>query len=180
MRLKVLRSNVSLVHVVFLNALTVVVVAMVALAAGVGAATPDAFRPAGSYRMVTAYSADSVDVHQSGVALLLGTFTVPSGKRADIQATFSTNVVSRDLGPAVGLCLAEMLIDSGTSLKPGSVVLLDKGVDNGSGYYGEQRTFLAFKSNIGPGTHNVLVVGGAGGNGCWYGPSTLFIDANLH
>jgi hypothetical protein len=174
------RGNVSLGHVIVLNALTVVVVAIVGLAAGVGAASLDAFRPSGSYHMVTAYSASSIDVHQSGVSLLLGTFTVPSGKRADIQATFSANIVSEDLGPAVGVCQAEMLIDSGTSLKPGNVTLLDKGVDNGSGYYGEQRSFQAFKSNLGPGTHNLLVTGGAGGNGCWYGPMTLFIDANVH
>jgi hypothetical protein len=175
-----LGTKVSLGHVLLLNAVTVVIVAVIAVAATVGAASPASFRPSGSFRMVTAVNNDVVDVHQAGVNVLSASFTVPQGKVADIQATYNATIVSEDLGAGLGLCQVQMLIDTGTVLKPGQATLLDKGVDNGSGYYGEQRSYQAMKNNLGAGTHNLIVAASGGGTGCWYGPGTLFIDANLH
>ena len=52
------------------------------------------------------------DVHVSNVVLTVLQFTVPSGKKADIMATFNGMITSEDLAAAVGLCQASMRLDS--------------------------------------------------------------------
>ena len=60
------------------------------------------------------------------------------------------------------------------------MTLLDKAVDNGSGYYGETRSLQARKVGVGAGLHTLYLMAGAGGTGCWYQQGTLFLVADIH
>jgi hypothetical protein len=185
MNLQFLRGHVTLAHVVVLNVITTVAVAILVMGAtGAGAAAPQAFQGAGSFRLASAVQAAPVEVQgstQKTVASLQ--FTVPSGHKADIQATYNGQIQSTTSGAEVGVCFAGMKLDSGSSfLKPGEVLVLDRRIDVLAGdTLTLNDTLQAFKNGIGPGTHTLKVIGdAAGSNGCWYELGSVTVVANVH
>jgi hypothetical protein len=184
-RFSFFETKVSLGHVLLLNAVTIGIVALFIVGiTGVGAATPDSFSASGTVRIASAQTAGPglIAGGDGNVVVMAVQFTVPSGKKADILASFQETVMSADLAAAVGLCFGTMRLDAtnGPDLLPGSQVMLDKGVDNGSGYYGEARGIQSRKLNVGAGLHTLYVIAFSGGNGCYYGQGSTFVIANIH
>ena len=185
MKLQVLRAKVSLAHVLLLNALTVVAVAILALSAsGAGAATPQVFQGAGTFRLASAAQATEVEVQGVTVKTVASvSFTVPSGHKADIQATYTGQVQSTTSGAEVGVCFGGMRLDSASDyLKPGEVLVLDRRIEVAGGEsLTLNATIQAFKNGIGAGTHTLKVIGdAASSNGCWFNPGSITVVANVH
>src|ERR1035437_4344882 len=132
MKRQFLSRHVSLAHVLAVNVLTAVAVAVLALGVGTaGAAAPAAFQSAGSFRLAAASATTEVEVTGSTSKTVLSvSFTVPSGRRADVQATYNGQVQSTTAGAELGVCFAGMRLDSSSDfLKPGEILVLDRRIE---------------------------------------------------
>jgi len=156
---RILDRNVKLWHLLLTG------VALAAIAGGsVGiAAAPAAFFASGTTRMVSAGASDPVEVGSgTNTRVLRVTFSVPSGKTADAQATFS-GFLARNVG-ANAFCLGEFALDSSpagsppsdATFKPGAYQLI--GWADATKPTGLTASMTGFRRNIGPGTHNLDVI----------------------
>ena len=153
---RILDRNVKLWHLLLTG------VAFAAIAGGsVGfAAAPAAFFSAGTTRIVSASADASISVGtDENKRVLRVTFTVPAGKTADAQATFSATLL-RKLG-ANAYCFGEFALDtapsdtqpSDSTFKPGVYQLAGWG--SGTSPSALTGSMSGFRRNIGPGTHNL-------------------------
>ena len=180
-----LSAKVSIWHVLVLNAITIVMVAVVVVGVTVaGAAGPASFRPIGSIRMANAYkTAQRLITGTDGKqAILSVAFSVPSGKVADIQATYQGEL-SKASTSLIGMCLGELRLDSptGTRLAPGEQLLLDGGVSSAfGGVHMVSASLQGSRTAIPSGSHRVYFVAETGGDGCYYRNNSIFLLADVH
>jgi hypothetical protein len=162
--------------------LTIAVLAIVAASVAATLAAGRVMLPAGTIRIASQVDNNGYNVHGGCCTQIDWTdFSVPTGKVADIQATYHGQIVSNDAGAAAGLCFVGFRLDGGdNALAPGDMVVLDKSVDHGSGLYDEARSAAAMKNSIPPGNHEIQVMAHAGGNGCVYAQNLLFLTVNIH
>jgi hypothetical protein len=183
-KVELLGRPVTIGHVLLLNAVTLLLVAVLALGVtSAGAVTPNAFQGAGSFRMASATRTTSVLVEGADgpTTILAVSFRVPAGKRADLLA-FYNGQLTKQTTSTVGLCFGSIHLDSPSSaeLAPGQQLLLDGGVAaSGGAVHGEAASMQARKNGVLPGTHELFFVAETGGVGCFYGNSALFVVANL-
>ena len=173
-----LDTKVTLRHLILLG----VIVAVPSIGAGAlaGSSSTDSLRPAGSVRMVSASSASSVLVTSGYVRVLHVSVTVPSGKTADVQASFSASVAHL-IGGGTAFCWGNFTIDHAppdTKFKPGNQELF-----GGSESF-EPDVFsigmVGFRSGVGPGTHTVNVYVSPYGDGCAVHERALNVLLNIH
>lgn len=156
-----------------------------ALAALVGgtfaiAASPAAQFSSGSLRLSSAASDSTVSVDSDTIKRVLRTsINVPSGKVADVQATFSTAMLP-NLGTN-SYCFGYFTLDSQTNIdpqfKPGQVQLLGGAVADLPNAVGVAMT--GFRKNIGPGTHYVNVYINPAFSGCTLMERALNVVVNV-
>ncbi len=177
-----LRGQVSVGHVLLLNAMTIVIVAVLVYGAGAFAtASPSAFQPGGSVRIASATSSSDVtiDFQPFERTILQASFSVPSGKRADVLAFLNGTV---NTGPNIVVCKVVMRLDgasSGTVLAPGEMTFLDW--YEAAGLVPVTRSVQGRKNSVGPGSHTLYVRGinASGENTCSFGARSLFLVANI-
>ncbi|MFO1540898.1 MAG: hypothetical protein ACKOTZ_10745 [Chloroflexota bacterium] len=164
---RILDRNVKLWHLLLTG------VALAAIAGGsVGiAAAPAAFFASGTTRLASAAATDSISVGSNeNKRVLRVTFTVPSDRTADAQATFSGTLL-RNIG-ANAYCFGEFALNtapsdtqpSDSTFKPGVYQLA--GWASGSSPSGMVGSMTGFRRNIGPGTHNLDVIIRGSFSGC--------------
>jgi len=145
------------------------------------AATPAAQFPSGSLRLSSASSSATVSVDSDTMERVLRTaITVPSGKVADVQATFSTTML-HNIG-TYAYCFAYFTLDSQSNIdpqfKPGQVQLLGGATAQMPNALGVAMT--GFRKNIGPGTHYVNVYINPSYAGCTLMERALNVVVNVH
>ena len=164
---------------------------VVLLAIGTGTSFGQTFPPAGadadrssdvlftpgSFRMAAASSNTSQTVHSidGDVEILRVSFSVPSGKRADIAVFFNAEAYKY----ANGYCYVTFYLGGigATALQPGQLWVAD-----GYVYTGGYPTFSAqgYKANVGSGSHTVLVALTATGGDCWVNDRSIILISNQH
>lgn len=176
----ILNSNLRLWHLVVLGALVVV------LAGGAVAlsASSDFWR-AGSVRLDSAYSDDTINISGTDTppvrVLRLGIY-VPSGKRADIQATFTADLHHN--GPATyAYCFGTITLDGSPSsssrrFQPGQYQLL--GGATASQPDAVSVAMSGVKKSVGYGYHTVNVYVSSAYAGCTLFARTLNVVATIH
>lgn len=145
------------------------------------AASPAAQFSSGSLRLSSASSDTSVSVDSDTIKRVLRTsISVPSGKVADVQATFSTAML-----PNIGsssYCFGYFTLDSQTNIdpqfKPGQVQLLGGAVADLPNAVGVAMT--GFRKNIGPGTHYINMYINPSFAGCILMERALNVVVNVH
>lgn len=151
------------------------------------AASPAAQFSSGSLRLSSASSDSSVSIEgtdgpDSLKRVLRTQIVVPSGKTADVQATFSTAMLHNIGGTAHAYCFGRFTLDSQSnedpSFKPGQVQLL-------GGQYAQMPNAIGvamtgFRKNIGSGTHYVNVYISSAYEGCTVMERALNVVVNVH
>ena len=178
---RVLDRNVKLWHLLVVGLLVAVVAGgSVGIAAG-----PAALFPSGSTRIVSVSATEPVSVGSNvNTRVLRATFTVPSGKTADAQASFSGFVV-RNVG-ANAYCYGEFALDSAPASSPPSDPTFKPGVFQLVGWAdattptGLTASMTGFRRNIGAGTHNLDVILRGSFAGCAIAERALNVLVQIH
>ena len=161
--------------------------AVAALAGGTFAiaATPAAQFPSGSLRLSSAASSSTISVSttdgpESLKRVLRTAIRVPSGKVADVQATFSTTMLPN--AGTFAYCFGYFTLDSQSNVdpqfKPGMVQLLGGSLSKMPNAVGVAMT--GFRKNIGPGSHYVNVYINSSYEGCTLMERALNVVVNVH
>jgi hypothetical protein len=143
------------------------------------------FFPKGEFYMAGASGSGGspVTVPSDGteVTVLSATFTVPSGKKADVAALFNGDALWN--GSTPGYCRGEIRLDSptGTAFLPGSILLVDGYVYSYNGNRHATLDMNAYKKAIGAGAHTAYVRMWTeeGGSGCLVYARSLMLVANV-
>jgi hypothetical protein len=175
----VLNSNLRLWHLVVIGALFALLTGgTIALSAG-----PAAFWASGSVRLSGAQSDDTVSISGTDnppVRVLRTTINVPSGKKADIQATFTTEL-QHNVG-TYAYCFGTITLDGAPSnshnFNPGSYQLL------GGGTATEPNAvsvgMIGIRRGVGPGFHAINVYITSAYAGCTLFARGLTVVADIH
>jgi hypothetical protein len=137
----------------------------------------NAFFPSGSFHMAAASSNISQYVHavDGEVEVLRVSFSVPSGKKADIAAFFNAEAYKYPNG----YCYLTFYLDgiATTALQPGELWVAD-----GYVYNGAYPTISAqgYKANVGAGKHSVIVTLRATGGDCYVNDRSVVLISNQH
>lgn len=176
----ILNSNLRLWHLVVMAVLLVLLtVGTIAVSAG-----PAAFWPSGSIRLTGAQSDDSISITGSNnpaVRVLRATLSVPSGKKADLQATFTA-----ELQHGVGTyayCFGDITLDgspanSSNLFNPGQYQLL--GGETAKEPNAVSVAMMGIRKNVGPGFHSVNVYINSAYAGCTLNARALSVVADIH
>jgi hypothetical protein len=175
----ILDSKLTLRHLLVVG----ILVATFGISAGAlaaGSSTNGTFS-AGSIRMSSARSNTYTSVSGTGtvVKVLTTSISVPSGKTADVQATFSATV-AHNLG-TYAYCFGAFTLDAATSdatFKPGNVQLIGGGTATEPDAISVAMT--GFRQGIGPGSHFVNVYINSAYAGCTVEDRALNVLVNIH
>ena len=161
-----LDSKVTLRHLLVLG----VLVAVPALGAGAFAASSvNSFRPAGTIRLASASSSSSVSVDSDTVKKVLSvSISVPSGRHADLQATFSASVhsITVDGVPPSGQFKPglQQLLGGATASEPDAV----------------SAAMTGYRTSVGSGSHTVNVYITPSYAGCTLQERALNVVADIY
>ena len=163
--------------------------AVAALAGGTFAiaATPAAQFPSGSLRLASASSENSVSITgtdgpESLKRVLRTAISVPSGKVADVQASFSAALHPQKLSNTYAYCFGFFTLDSQSNedplFRPGLTQLI-------GGKHAEMPSAISvamngYRKDIGPGTHYVNVYVSSAYEGCELQERALNVVVNVH
>ena len=150
------------------------------------AATPTGQFASGSIRLASSWSGDSIDITgsddpESLKRVLRTSISVPSGRTADVQASFSAALHPRKLNGTFAYCFGRFTIDSQSNVdpqfRPGQTQLI-------GGSHAEQPdaitvTMNGFRKGIGPGTHYVNVYVSSAFEGCQLQERALNVVVNI-
>lgn len=174
----VLNSNLRIWHLVVAGVLLAVI-----MGTTIGlAAAPAAFWPAGSIRLASAQNANTITITGSNnpaVRVLRATISVPSGKKADLQAVFTA-----DLHHGTGTyayCFGEFTVDASppdANFKPGSYQLIGGEISTQPNAVSVAMTGL--RKGVGPGTHNVDVYVSSAYGGCTLFARAMTVVADIY
>lgn len=173
---------VRLWHVVIVGVLGMLLVGGGLALAGSGSA----IFPAGSVRMVSAWSDEPKDVSGTDVPpvrFLSVAFNVPSGRRADLQATFSGSLHpnGQPIPDVFAFCFGRITLDgppSGTNLfRPGMQQLIGGPRANMPNAVSVAMT--GYRKNVGPGSHTVRVYISSAFEGCSFQERNLNVLVNI-
>ena len=175
----ILDSKLTLRHLLFLGVL--VATFGVSASAFAGTFSTNGTFSAGSIRMSSAKSNTYVNVSGSTTLLkvLSTSISVPSGKTADIQATFSATV-AHNIG-TYAYCFGAFTLDGATSdatFQPGNVQLIGGGTTAEPDAISVGMT--GFRKAIGPGSHSVNVIISSAYSGCTVEDRALNVLVNIH
>ena len=177
----ILNSNLRLWHLVVVSALVVVLAgSAVALAA-----SPNFWR-AGSVRLDSASSNDTISIEGTDnppVRVLRVEITVPSGKVADIQATFTADLHHGGPGGTYAYCFGTITLDGSPSVAtrrfaPGQYQLLGGAI--ASQPDAVSVAMSGVKKNVDDGYHTVNVYISSAYEGCTLFARTLNVVASIH
>lgn len=178
----ILNSNLRVWHLVVMGALLVVITGgTVALSAS------SQFWQAGSVRLDSAYASSNDTISISGTdnppvrVLRLG-ITVPNGKRADIQATFTADL-HHGIGPTYAYCFGTITLDgsptsSSHRFRPGQYQLIGGAI--ASQPDAVSVAMSGVKRDVGRGYHTVDVYITSAYSGCTLFARTLNVVASIH
>jgi len=176
---RILDSKLTLRRVVVLGS----VIATLGISAGALAVgnTINGTFPAGSIRMSSASSSVFVSISGSDpvTRVLRTSISVPSGKTADVQASFSVTV-THNVGQ-YAFCFGAFTIDGSTNdslFHPGHVQLLGGATATEPDQVSVGMT--GFRKNIGPGKHFVNVYVDGVYAGCTLQDRALNVLVNIH
>lgn len=141
---------------------------------------------AGSVRLASAFSDDSVSITgtdgpDSLKRVIRTSIVVPSGKIADVQASFTGTIVPNRSSGSFSYCFGRFTVDSQTNVdpgfKPGSMQLL-------GGAFSRMPDQMSvamngFKKGIGPGTHYINLYVSSAYQGCQFQERTLNVVVNI-
>lgn len=184
-----LNSNLKLWHLV-----TFAVVLMLFGGSAIVLADADAvkgFWAPGQIRLASVYSSDGIPITgNTTVKVLSATITIPAGKKADLQTTFSA-----DLRPSVGIggfafCFGYFGLDANNpdpGFKPGGVYgYPEQGYEYElfGGATAQEPSALSvsmagYRKNVAAGTHTVNVYVSSPYSGCTVEASNLNVIANI-
>lgn len=178
--MSILNRNVKIWHLV----LAVVVGASLFGGGFVMAAAPATFFPSGAVRLSSAFVSqeNAVGLGSNETDRVIRTsVTVPAGKKANIQATFSAMIQPDKSGTNFAYCYAEFTLDSATSdaaFAPGLTQMI-------GGEHAEMPDQIhiavtGFRAGVGPGTHQVNVYVTGSFNGCTVNERTLNVIATIN
>ncbi len=148
------------------------------------AASPNSQLASGSLRLSSTASSDPIDITGTDTPdslkrVLRTAINVPSGKTADVQATFSASLHHQS--GTYSYCFGRFTLDSHTSdsnFKPGSVQLLGGETATQPNAVGVAMT--GYRKSIGPGSHYVNVYISSAYAGCELQERALNVIVNLH
>lgn len=173
-----LDTRVTLRHLLILG----VVVAVPALGAGAFAAgsSVNSFRPAGSIRLASASSTTSVSVDSNNVTKVLSvSISIPSGKHADLQATFSGSI-HHNAG-TYAYCFGSITVDGvppSGQFRPGLQQLLGGLAANEPDAVSVAMT--GYRTSVGSGSHTVNVYITPSYAGCTLQERALNVVADIY
>ena len=175
----ILDSKLSLRRLLLLGA--VVATFAVSGTALAGSFSANSTFSAGSIRMSSAKSNTYVSVSATSPLLnvLSTSISVPSGKTADVQATFSATL-AHNIG-TYAYCFGAFTIDGATSdasFQPGNVQLIGGGTAAEPDAISVAMT--GFRKGIGHGNHSVNVYINSAFAGCTVEDRTLNVLVNIH
>lgn len=179
----ILNSNIRVWHLVVMGALLVVITGgTVALSASSG------FWRAGSVRLDSAYASSNDTISITGsnnpaVRVLRLGITVPSGRRADIQATFTADLHHGGPGGTYAYCFGTITLDGSPSsssrrFRPGQYQLLGGAI--ASQPDAVSVAMSGVKRDVGPGYHTVNMYISSAYEGCTLFARTLNVVASIH
>lgn len=175
----ILDTKVTLRHLLILG----ILVATFAVSVGTLAAnTINGAFSAGSIRMSSAKSNQFLSVSGTDnppVLVLHTAFTVPSGKTADVQATFAASL-AHNVG-TYAFCFGAFTLDGATTdanFKPGSVQLIGGGTATEPDTISTSMT--GFRKGISHGSHTVNVYIHSAYAGCTVEDRALNVLVNIH
>lgn len=175
---RILESKLTLRHVLVLG----ILVATLAISAGAlaGSRSSNGAFSSGSIRMSSAKSNTYVSAGTDAVVKVLSTsFNVPSGKSAEVQATFSATL-SHNVGQ-YAYCFGKFVLDGATNdaaFKPGQVQLIGGATSTEPDQISTAMT--GYRKSIGAGSHvvNVYIIGSF--SGCTLQDRALNVLVNVH
>lgn len=140
----------------------------------------------GSVRLSSAYSTDSVSISgtsgpESLKRVIRSSVVVPSGRVADVQATFTATLLPNNGSGTYAYCFGRFTIDSQSNtdpaFHPGQVQLI-------GGPHANQPNAISvamggFRRNLGPGTHFVNVYVSSAYEGCQLQERSLNLVINV-
>jgi hypothetical protein len=173
----ILDSRLSLRHLLVVGGL--VATFAVSASALAGSFSPSGTFSAGSIRMSSAKSNAYVNVSSTAVEALSTSISVPAGKKAEVQATFSATL-AHNIG-TYAYCFGAFTLDGATSdasFQPGNVQL----IGGGTGAEPDAITvaMTGFRTGIGPGSHSVNVYISPSYAGCTVEDRALNVVVNIH
>lgn len=172
-----LDRSVRLWHVLVVGLLVLVVTGGTAVLAAAGGA---AF-PSGTVRLASAWSNESISISGTDnppVKVLGVAFSIPAGKTADVQATFSASLLHN--AGTYAYCFGRITIDGATpnkAFRPGSYQLLGGKTDSLPN--GITASMTGFRPNIGAGNHEVRVYVNSAYAGCTLQERALNLVINV-
>ncbi len=172
-----LDTKVTMRHLVLLG----VLVAVPSLGAGAlaGSSTISSLLPSGTVRMASTSSTTSVSVDSDVKRVLHVSIKVPSGKHADIQATFSASI-HHNLG-TYAYCFGTITLDNAPpsgKFKPGLQQLL--GGATATEPDAVSAAMTAYRTGVGSGYHTVNVYITPSYAGCILQERALNVLVNIH
>jgi hypothetical protein len=148
-----------------------------------GTRSVDSLQPVGTVRVAMASSTQSVDITGTDtppVKVLSASISVPFGKQADIQATFTASLIHLTGGAGYAYCFGTFNLDAGppyNQFKPGSFQLLGGAQSSEPDAVGVAMT--GFKKGVGPGTHAINVYVTSAYSGCELQERALNVVVNI-
>jgi hypothetical protein len=175
----VLSANVRLWHLLVLT----VLFALVTGGTLVVGAVPAAFWPNGNVRLASAQNSNTISIEGSNnpaVRVLRTSITVPSGKHADIQTIFTTDLHPNTFQQTYAYCFGEFRLDGSASnfVPDESYQLL--GGETAKQPNAVSVAMSGIRKGIGPGTHNVDVYIESAYGGCTLFSRALTVLAVLY
>ena len=173
-----LDSNVKLWHVLIVGALALVLTGGTVVLAGAGGT----FFPSGKVRLASAWSNDSIGISGTDnppVKVLSANFSVPAGKTADLQATFSASLLHNP--GTYAYCFGRFTVDGAPPnnvFRPGAYQLL--GGETATLPNGITVAMTGFRPSVGPGNHQVHVYVHSAYAGCTLQERALNVVVNVH
>jgi hypothetical protein len=177
---RILDRNVKVWHLLVLGLLLGVLVGSTITIA----ATPAAQWGSGNIRLASAASASTVSISGTDtppVRVLRTEINVPSGRVADIQASFGASLLPNKLTGTFAYCFGYFTLDSQTNtdpqFRPGQVQLI-------GGPHADQPNAVGvgmegWRRNIGPGRHHVNVYINSAFAGCTLMERALNVVMNV-
>lgn len=141
---------------------------------------------AGSLRLSSNYATDSISITgtdgpESLKRVVRTKIVVPSGKVADVQATFAGTIFPYKASGQYAYCFGRFTLDSQTNVdpgfRPGQVQLL--GGEHADMPNALSVAMTGFKRNIGPGSHYINVYISSAYQGCEFQERALNVVVNL-
>jgi hypothetical protein len=174
----ILGSNVKVWHILLIGILALVLTGGGVVLAGAGGS----FFPAGKVRLASAWSDESVSISGTDnppVKVLSANFSVPPGKKANLQATFSTSLLHNN--GQFAYCFGRFTVDTAPPnhvFRPGPYQLL--GGETAKEPNGITVAMTGFRANVGPGDHKVHVYVHSAFAGCTLQERALNVIVNIH